>query len=301
MRGKRFFMDFSQFKDYLRHEKKYSVHTVTAYSKDLLQFATFIKENFEETNLKKVNYSLIRSYIVYLSDAKTSNRSINRKISSLKTYYKFLLKTKQINVSPLNKHKALKVAQRIQTPFSVEEIQNAIQEIPLESFEDWRDRLVVELLYSTGMRRAELIKIRLTDVGIAARQIKIHGKRNKERIVPLLSSSIEILKTYLEKRRGIADPTNANHLLLTKKGEKLYGTLVYRIVNNYFSRVSSKVKKSPHIIRHSFATHLLNEGANLNAVKDLLGHSSLASTQVYTHNNIKELSEIYKNAHPRNT
>ncbi|TQD38788.1 tyrosine-type recombinase/integrase [Haloflavibacter putidus] len=293
-------MDFSQFKDYLQYEKKYSVHTVTAYIKDLQQFATFIKDNFEETNLTEVSYSLIRSYIVHLSDAKTSNRSINRKISSLKTYYKFLLKTKQVSVSPLNKHKALKVAQRIQTPFSVEEIQNAIQEIPLESFEDWRDRLVVELLYSTGMRRAELINIKLTDVDIAARQIKIYGKRNKERIVPLLSSSIEILKVYLDKRKEIENLTKAEYFLLTKKGEKLYGTLVYRIVNNYFSRVSSKVKKSPHIIRHSFATHLLNEGANLNAVKDLLGHSSLASTQVYTHNNIKELSEIYKNAHPRN-
>lgn len=293
-------MTISDFKDYLLHEKNYSQHTIVAYAKDLEQFLAYLKQNHDQTNLESVNYSLVRSFIIHLSDKGVSNKSINRKISSLKSYYTYLLKTKQIEVSPLNKHKALKTEKKLQIPFSQVEIEQVLAAIPSSSFEDCRNKLLIELLYSTGMRRAELINIRLQNIDIESASIKIVGKRNKERIIPLLPSVINTLKIYLDKRSDLEYINNSTFLFLTKKGRKLYGTLVYRVVNSFFAQVSTKVKRSPHIIRHSFATHLLNEGANLNAVKELLGHASLASTQVYTHNNISELRKVYKKAHPRN-
>ena len=289
-----------QFLDYLLYEKKYSSHTVLAYQKDLETFAVFIQNQFEEEELREVNYSMIRSWIISLVDNGISNRSINRKISSLKTFYKFLLKIKEIETSPLVMHKSLKVDKKVQVPFSSKEVSEVIESFQPEGFSEFRDQLIIELLYSTGMRRAELINLKLDSVDVSGKQLKVLGKRNKERIIPLLPTVLKTFQNYLLERSELAIINYAKYLLVTEKGNKLYDALVYRVVNNYFSRVSTKVKKSPHIIRHTFATHLLNEGADLNSVKELLGHSSLASTQVYTHNSIRELSKVYLNAHPRN-
>lgn len=289
-----------QFLDYLLYEKKYSSHTALAYQKDLETFAVFIQNQFEEEKLKEVNYSMIRSWIISLVDNGISNRSINRKISSLKTFYKFLLKIKEIETSPLVKHKSLKVDKKVQVPFSSKEVSEVIESFQPEGFSEFRDQLIIELLYSTGMRRAELINLKLDSVDVSGKQLKVLGKRNKERIIPLLPTVLKTFQNYLLERSELAIINDEKYLLVTEKGNKLYDALVYRVVNNYFSRVSTKVKKSPHIIRHTFATHLLNEGADLNSVKELLGHSSLASTQVYTHNSIRELSKVYLNAHPRN-
>lgn len=294
-------MSFQTFTDYLQLEKKYSVHTVIAYLKDLEDFQKFASEEYQYSEIVTVNYSVVRSWIVSLVDSGISNRTVNRKISSLKTYYKFLLKTSQIEINPLAKHKSLKTSKKIQVPFSEIEIENVMELLQSENtFEGLRDRLIVELFYSTGIRRAELINIKLNDVSFAQKTIKVLGKRNKERIIPLLPAVLNTINQYLSFREQLENIKDSDCLFLTQKGVKVYETLVYRIINSYFSETSEKVKKSPHILRHSFATHLLNEGADINAVKELLGHSSLASTQVYTQNSIAKLKEVYKNSHPRN-
>ena len=293
-------MPFPQFLDYLQLEKKYSPNTLTAYKTDLESFSEFILFEFEEKDLSKVHYSQIRNWIVSLVDQGVSNRSINRKISSLKAYYRFLQKTGDIEFSPLAKHKALKTASKIQVPFSEAEISQVLEQIDISDFEGLRDRLIVELFYTTGMRRIELIEIKLQDIDLRGKYVKVLGKRQKERIIPLLPGVISNLENYISKRADLVKGQETSYLFVTQKGIKLYESLVYRIINNYFSKVSGKIKRSPHILRHSFATHLLNQGANLNAVKELLGHSSLAATQVYTHNSISELSKVHQMAHPRN-
>ena len=288
----------TSFLDYLSLEKKYSVHTVTAYKNDLISFKDFIEVEYQQENLLEVHYPQIRTWIVSLVDEKISNRTINRKISSLKSYYKFLQKTLQIKVNPLAKHKALKVANRVQVPFTSKEINEVINTINEKNdFISVRNKLIVELFYSTGIRRAELINIEEKNISLSEGTIKVLGKRNKERFVPLLQSVVKTLQEYLQLKKEYSKELDV--LFITEKGNKIYETLVYRIINSYFSSVSTKVKKSPHILRHSFATHLLNEGADLNSVKELLGHSSLASTQVYTHNSLSVIKEVYNQAHPR--
>jgi len=293
-------MSLSSFIQYLHLEKNYSKHTVVAYEKDIIEFLAFAKMSFGESDVNDIQYGQIRSWIVKLVDDKVSNRTINRKISSLKAYYKFLLKIGVINISPLTKHKSLKTPKRLQIPFSeieVSEVFNRLQNA--DDFETLRDLLIIELLYATGMRRAELVGLTMSSIDIAQKTIKIIGKRNKERIVPLLSSVLNSYNRYVEARSFIVED-GVDTLLITNKGTKIYSTLVYRIINRYFSETSDKLKTSPHILRHSFATHLLNQGADLNIVKELLGHASLASTQVYTHNSIQAIKNIYKKAHPRN-
>jgi len=295
-------MPFTKFVDYLNLEKKYSSHTVLAYKKDLESFFNFASEEFgySKEAIKNVNYSVIRSWIITLVDNGISNRSINRKISSLKSYFKFLLKTKQIEINPLTKHKSLKTDKKVQVPFSEKEIENVLDLLnETRDFVGTRNKLIVELFYSTGIRRAELLNLKTQDVSITGKTIKVLGKRNKERILPLLPSVIETIKIYLDFRESLNFSENSNIFFLTEKGSPIYETLVYRIITGYFKSVSEKVKKSPHILRHSFATHLLNEGASLNAVKELLGHSSLASTQVYTHNSIRQLKDVHRSTHPR--
>ena len=286
------------FLDYVSFEKKYSGHTVTAYKNDLISFRDFIVTEYNQEELMEVQYPQIRNWIVSLVDDKISNRTINRKVSSLKSFYKFLQKSEQIKINPLSKHKALKIAKKVQVPFTTKEINAVIENINEEAdFTAVRNKLIVELFYSTGIRRAELINIKENNISFSDGTIKVLGKRNKERFVPLLQSVVSTLKKYLKLKKEFS--IDLEELFITEKGNKIYETLVYRIINSYFRHVSSKVKKSPHILRHSFATHLLNEGADLNSVKELLGHSSLASTQVYTHNSLDVIKKVYNQAHPR--
>lgn len=289
------------FRDYLQLEKNYSLHTVNGYIKDLDFFEKFLLSEFEQEDLKEVNYSQIRSWIVSLVDANISNASVNRKIASLKSYYKFLLKTKQIEASPLLKHKALKTQKKLQIPFSENELNQVLFQIKYpEGYEGVRDKLIIDLFYTTGIRRTELIHLKINNIDQSGLTLKVLGKRNKERILPILPNILQEIKAYIAQRNHIEQVIDGEYLFLTSKGNKLNDSFVYRLINNYFSNVSEKVKKSPHILRHTFATHLLNNGADINSVKELLGHSSLASTQVYTHSSLAELKKVYGNAHPRN-
>ena len=288
-----------KFIDYLLLEKKYSQHTVVAYQKDIDSFQSFLMEGFSTSEVSTANYSQIRSWIVQLVDSQITNRTINRKISSLNSYYKFLLKIQSIESNPLAKHKALKVSKKIQIPFSEVEVNTVLDSIHTATIVGLRDKLIVELFYSTGIRRIELVQIQLQDVDVSQGLIKVLGKRNKERFIPLLPTVLRTFEAYYTERSKLETIKDSSVLFLTKKGTKIYEMLVYRVITNYFASVSSKVKKSPHILRHSFATHLLNNGADLNAVKELLGHSSLAATQVYTHNSVAELKKVYEKSHPR--
>ncbi len=289
------------FRDYLQLEKKYSPHTVNAYLNDIHFFESFNKKEFDQENIDQVNYNQIRTWIVSLVDDGVSNVSVNRKIQSLKAYYKFLLKIKQIEVSPLLKHKALKTSKKLQIPFSQKEVNAVLSHLqnPV-GFEEIRDKLIIDLFYTTGIRRVELIFLKISNINTSNNTIKVLGKRNKERILPILPIVLQQLNSYITERAGIEKLTDNDFFFLTKKGLKLSESFVYRLINMYFSKVSEKVKKSPHILRHTFATHLLNNGADLNSIKELLGHSSLASTQVYTHSSLLGLKKVYEDAHPRN-
>jgi integrase/recombinase XerC len=289
------------FRDYLQKEKKYSPHTVNAYLNDVMNFQSFNKVYFDHENIEEVNYSQIRSWIVSLVDGGMSNVSVNRKIASLKALFKFLLKIKQIQVSPLLKHKALKTTKVLQIPFSEKEVAEVLRDLenPI-GFEEIRDKLIIDLFYTTGIRRTELIHLKISDVNLSNSTIKVVGKRNKERIVPVLPVLTKQFSSYSNERSLINSVRDLEYFFISKKGLKLNESFVYRLINSYFSAVSEKVKKSPHILRHTFATHLLNNGADLNSVKELLGHSSLASTQIYTHSSLLELKKVYEEAHPRN-
>ena len=289
------------FKDYLQLEKNYSPHTVNAYLNDVAFFELFVNNEFDQENLLEVNYSQIRSWIVSLVDSGISNTSVNRKISSLKSFYKFLLKTKQVEFSPLLKHKALKTPKILQIPFSEKELENVLNQINYPSgFEGVRDKLIIDLFYTTGIRRTELIHLKVGNVNSSNHTLKVLGKRNKERILPVLPIISKQIAIYFSERANLEQIKDNDYFFLTTKGVKMSDSLVYRLINSYFSHVSEKVKKSPHILRHTFATHILNNGADINSVKELLGHSSLASTQVYTHSSLSELKKVYGNAHPRN-
>ena len=292
-------MAVKKFIDFLLLEKKYSQHTAVAYQKDIEMFELFLARESSKSKVSDANYSQIRSWIVELVSTNITNRTINRKVSSLNSYYKFLLKIQSIELNPLTKHKALKVSKKLQIPFSEKEITSVLNSIETDSFEGLRDKLIVELFYSTGMRRIELVNLQMSHVDSFQGQVKVLGKRNKERFIPLLSTVLKTYQAYLIERSSLKEVQDSKALLLTRKGLKIYEKLVYRVITNYFDVISSKVKKSPHILRHSFATHLLNNGADLNSVKELLGHSSLAATQVYTHNSVAELKKVYEKAHPR--
>jgi len=292
-------MLLNKYKDYLLIEKNSSSNTVTSYIKDVQDFFVFIKEVDSNVSLQNVTFIQLRSWIVFLMDGATKPQSINRKISSLKSFYLFLLKIKEIEVNPTTKLKRLKAPKLKQVPFSEKEMEEVTSTLVFaEDFEGIRDKLVITLFYATGIRRSELISLKYNAIDFEQKQIKVIGKRNKERIIPLLDIVLELIYLYKEKRAELQQ-VNSDMLILSKKGNKLSESFVYRLINNYFSKVSQKVKKSPHVLRHSFATHLLNNGADLNAVKELLGHSSLASTQVYTHSSLVELKKVYKKAHPR--
>jgi integrase/recombinase XerC len=294
-------MAIDAFISHLSYEKKYSPHTVKAYSKDLEDFCDFLRAKDPGLKLEGATYGEIREWIVTLVEGGTGNRSVNRKVTSLKSYYKFLLRIGEVTANPLARHKALKTPKKAEVPFSQVEMTDLLNSIPFEDdFKGMRDRLIIEMFYTTGMRRSELINLSLADLDLSNRTVRVLGKRNKERIIPLLPGTLELIQEYLSLREAHLEEKENPALFLTSKGNKVYETLVYRVINGYFSMVSSKVKKSPHILRHTFATHMLSQGADLNSVKELLGHSSLASTQVYTHNSIAELKKVHSRAHPRN-
>jgi integrase/recombinase XerC len=289
------------FQDYLLHEKKYALHTINAYVKDLAFFQQFLNANFDQAPLPIVHYTMIRSWIVEMVENGMSTSSVNRKMSSLKSYYKFLQKINLIESNPLIKHKSLKSPKKIQIPFSEKELDAVLNAIHYpEGFEGIRDKLIIDMFYTTGIRRTELIHLKVHNIDLYNNTIKVLGKRNKERIIPILTIIQDQLKIYLTERSELECVKDSEYLFLMLKGVKMNDSFVYRLINHYFSGVSEKVKKSPHILRHTFATHMLNNGADMNSVKELLGHSSLASTQVYTHSSLAELKNIYGKAHPRN-
>ena len=298
-----FFMptNLQAYQDYLQKEKNYSPLTLRAYLDDVIAFQKYLEVHHQNISLNEVTYTQVRSWIVYLVEKKIANKSINRKASSLKSFYKFLLKIKQIEFNPLAKHKSLKTPKKIQIPFSEKELnQIANDYLDLEDYESVRNKLIIELFYTTGIRRAELISLQTNNIDKYNKTLKVLGKRNKERIIPILACTLDLLESYLELRVNLKTIQNPEVLILSKNGKKLSETFVYRMINSYFSTVSEKVKKSPHVLRHTFATHLLNNGADLNSVKELLGHASLSSTQIYTHSSLAELKKVYKNSHPRN-
>ena len=287
------------FLEYLELEKNYSLHTCDAYRRDLEQFKTFLEGQQPCVDLLLVDYANVRSWIADLTQS-ISNRSINRKLASLKAFYSYLQRIGERSTNPLSSHRSLKTEHKIALPLSENEMEDLLANMQFEdTFEGRRDQLLIELLYGTGIRRKELIDLRLSDVDFAAGVLRVKGKRNKERILPLLPELSNLVQTYVSDLPAKLSLSPNSPLLVTSKGKSLYPTFVYRVINKYIQRVSSKVKKSPHILRHTFATHLLNRGADLNSVKELLGHASLASTQVYTHSSIEDLKKVHLATHPR--
>ena len=289
-------MHLSNFYDYLSKEKNYSSNTVIAYKKDVETFQEFCRVKFELNNLLKVTYPIIREWIINLSEKELSPLTINRKISSLSKYYDFLIKINELKSSPLKNHKRLKVQKKLIIPFSEDEVLKVV-DVFSKNFEGKRNLLIVDMLYSTGVRRDELINIKLNDVLLDENLVKVLGKRNKERLVPLVLNLKSRIKDYLKFRNEIK--SSSSNFFITTKGKKIGPSLVYRVVKNYFSKVSTKVKTSPHVLRHSFATHMLNNGADINSIKEIMGHSSLASTQIYTKIKLPKIINDYKKNHPR--
>lgn len=295
-------MNIEAFQDYVQLERQMSYHTVRAYVDDLKSFHKFCVSEQHIVDVNTIPYSIIRDWIVYLVDTGVSNRTINRKISSLKAYFNFLVSTDLIQESPFVQHKPLRVSRSVAVPFSLREMENAAYKIRSfsQEFEEVRDALMVELFYSTGIRRSELIILKLNDVSLEEGYIKINGKRSRERYIPLTQSCIEGMKKYLPIREKFSTPESNSYFFITKRGKMLNTTLVFRVVGKTMKAVSSKSKVGPHMLRHTMATHLLDNGADINSVKELLGHSSLASTQVYLHSGTAEFKEQYLKAHPRN-
>tara|TARA_B100000902_G_C27209501_1_gene863535 strand:+ start:296 stop:1183 length:888 start_codon:yes stop_codon:yes gene_type:complete len=293
-------MFLEKFIEYLRVEKNYSIHTLKAYKTDLNNFQEFLVDSNFNVKIENVDYRIIRLWIVKLVNEKISNRTINRKVSSLKTFYKFLIKTNTIKSSPLIAHSPLKQPKKIQVPFSKEEINNLLDnDYFKDNYSGILKKTIIIFFYFTGVRRIELISLKLSDVDLDSSILKIYGKRNKERIIPILPKLKKAIVNYLNSKSQNVDNLKLNLLFLTKDGKQLSEKFVYRTVNEYFKIVSPKVKKAPHVLRHSFATHLINEGADINSVKELLGHSSLSSTQIYSHTSMERIKEVFNNSHPR--
>jgi len=295
-------MLIEQFVKYLQHEKRYSQHTIRAYYNDLIQFFEHLEKENESRDITKIKNTekVIRNWVVHLMEENISERTINRKLSTLKSYFRYLRRMDKIEANPTAKVFSLKTPGRI--PFFVDERHmNLLENEGLfkDDFFGLRDRLIIEMLYQTGIRVSELINIKDKELDFAGKQLKIHGKRNKERIIPLNSQLVNLVKQYIYRRDQHFYRKSEDYLIITNKGKKLYSKAVYRIVRKYLSMVTTIQQKSPHVLRHTFATHMLNDGADLNAIKELLGHSNLTATQIYTHSTFEKLKKIYKQAHPR--
>ena len=285
-----------KFLDYIKVEKRYSEQTLTSYKKDLEDFLSFVMETEGSQNLVKVDKKVIRNFLVHLTENNFQKRSINRKLSTLRSFYHYLLKIGEIKVSPLESFSSLKFYPEKQIPISEEEMNN-LSEILAQDEEHLLEKTIIETLYQTGMRKAELCNLLYENISFSTNEIKVKGKGNKERIIPISTHLAEFLNEYKLLRKP--KPEYEIYFFIQANGKKLTEKFVYSVVNRYLSIVTSKKKKSPHILRHSFATHVLNHGAEISKVKKLLGHSSLASTQVYTNGNIEQLKKVFNQAHPR--
>ncbi len=287
------------FLKYLQFEKRFSVNTIKSYKVDLSQFTDFVMD-IGETQIHQANDKVIRAWIVSLMEKNLSALSVNRKISTLKSYFKFLLREGYVNANPMDKISSPKASKKLPLFIEEKQINNLIDDYSFgDDFSGIRNKTIIEMFYNTGMRLAELINLKNLSVDLYNNTVKVLGKRNKERIIPFNSTFIGSLKEYIQFRDQEFNNLAHDYFFVTDKGNKLYEKFVYRIVNKYLTLVTTIEKKSPHILRHTFATHLLNRGADLNAIKELLGHANLSATQVYTHNTFKKLKTIYKQAHPR--
>ena len=288
------------FLDYLKFEKRYSIHTLTAYQTDLIDFFDYLDTQFGKLKLKDINHNYVRSWLAGIKDKNISSKSINRKISSLKSFFKYQLKTGIIESTPMSKVISPKVNRRLPVFVQEADTKKLIAALK-ESTEDWKSlnaKILITIFYETGMRLSELITLKEKQIDFSRSHIKVLGKGNKERIIPVSKNAILAIREYQQQKKENFDmPTE--YLLSTEKGKKIYPKYAYILVNHYLGQASTLDKKSPHVLRHTFATHLMNNGADLNAVKELLGHSSLASTQIYTHNTIEKLKDVHNKAHPK--
>jgi len=287
------------FLNHLEFEKRYSKRTIESYRTDIFQFQHYCENNLIN-NLLLADSKIVRGWIISLIESNCENRSVNRKISALKTYYKYLLRQGLIEKNPLVKIDALKAKKRLPGFVTDNQVEILFDEIEFNSdFAGIRNRLILEIFYYTGIRLSELIHIHAIDIDRANLTLKVFGKRKKERIIPVVQELINDIDEYIEARTRVFGQKKLDYLLVTAKGVKLYPKLVYRLVNHYLSMVTTLDKRSPHVWRHTFATHMLNNGAAIGAIKELLGHSNLAATQVYTHNSFEKLKKVYNQAHPR--
>lgn len=291
-------MGIDNFLRYLEFEKRYSKHTIAAYSSDLCAFEEFYCQIFEEKSILDATTKEIRAWIVSLMKQEIASRSINRKIVALRNFYKYCIREQAIKLNPVDKITPLKEKKRLPMFVENDNMELLLEEIMTsDSFEGIRDRLIIETFYFTGIRLSELVNIRISDIDFKNQTLRVIGKRNKERLIPLHRDLINNINIYLQIREQ--QESLCDNLFITIKGKQTYPKLVYRVVNKYLSLASTVEKRSPHVLRHTFATHMLNNGAELNNIKELLGHANLAATQVYTHNTFEKLKAVYKKSHPR--
>lgn len=292
-------MNLEIFLNFLKYEKRYSAHTITAYENDLHQFILFGTNLVGDFSLEQVDYHLIRQWIISLMNEGSVSRTVNRKISTLKSFYRFLHREGLIATNPTDHVIMPKMAKKLPEFVQEKEINFLLDgQFFGTDFEGVRDRAILTFFYSSGIRLSELVNLRFADLNLDTQVVKVTGKRNKDRLIPFPVEMSQVLKVYIQMRNALF-PDAGNILFLTSKGDPVYSKLIYRVVNKHLSLVTTIDKKSPHILRHSYATHLLNRGADLNAIKELLGHANLAATQVYTHTSFEQLKKVYKQAHPR--
>lgn len=291
--------DANAFIDYLKYEKRYSAHTIKSYSVDIKQFLQFIEEQGQDVNISLVDDRVVRDWVIFLLNKGVSSRSVNRKITTLKSFFKFLKRNRKIEKNPMDRVVAPRTEKKLPVFVDEKQMSTLLSDVSFsDDFEGWRDKLIIDFFYQTGIRLIELINIKLRDVLEGDQLIKVLGKRNKERLIPVSGGLLKEIKVYLGFRRDVVAQGN-EFLFLTSRGNQMYPVLLYRIVKKSLDQVTTIDQRSPHVLRHTFATHMLNRGADLNAIKEFLGHANLSATQIYTHNSFEKLKQIYNQAHPR--